>query len=273
MCSGVGPLPSPLVSETAFPTGSADSGDRAGPARGGRDRSDREIIARAVRDTVPVLIPVAPFGFVLGVAILESAMPAAVGWSTSPTIFGGAAQLAVVTLAGVTTVWTVVIAALVINARHVIYSAALGPAFSAQPRWFRWLGPFVLIDQLFAVVATRTHLNPEEFRTYYLSVGAFLYVAWAMFVTVGMIIGPAVPSSWRLDSAPAVMFVGLVVVSLTRRPAVVAAVVAALVALLSAGLRDRLGILVGAVAGMIAGAIAETLAARSSTGVHDEASS
>jgi len=215
-----------------------------------------------VVDALPLFIPAVPFGFVVGVAILESVMPSAIGWSTSPIIFGGASQLAVVTLAGATAAWAVVVAGLVINARHIMYSAALAQTFAHQPRWFRWSAPFVLIDQVFALVATRTHLHPIEFRRYYMAIGAFYYVTWAMFVTAGMIVGPIIPASWRLGSAPAVMFVGLVVVSLTRRPAVVAAVVASVVALLSAGLRDRLGILVGAVAGMIAGAIAETHAER-----------
>ena len=216
----------------------------------------------ALADGLPLFVPAIPFGFVVGVAVVESEMPAVVGWSTSLTIFAGASQLATVTLAGVASVWAVVVAALVINSRHVMYSAAMAPTFRHQPRWFRWLAPFVLIDQVFALVAMRTDRDPTAFRRYYLSLGAFLYVAWAGAVTLGMAIGPAVPTEWRLDVAPAVMFTGLVVVSLERSPAVVAAVVAAVVGLLAAGLPDRLGIVVGASAGVFAGAIAETRRAR-----------
>jgi len=249
------------------PTSPIES-DHDGPSGPGGDAllpTNRQIVRRGVLDALPLFIPAVPFGFVVGVAILESAMPSAVGWSSSPIIFGGASQLAVVTLAGATAAWAVVLAGLVINARHVMYSAALAQTFAHQPRWFRWVAPHVLIDQVFALVATRTHLHPTEFRRYYMAIGAFYYITWAMFVTAGMIVGPVIPVSWRLGSAPAVMFVGLVVVSLTRKPAVVAAVAASVVALLSAGLRDRLGILVGAVAGMIAGAIAETHAERKAT--------
>lgn len=214
----------------------------------------------AIKDSLPLFIPAAPFGLVVGVAIIESVMPSSVGWSTSVTIFAGASQLATVTLAGVTAAWAVVVAALVINSRHVMYSAALAPTFTEQPRWFRWFAPFVLIDQVFALVATRTDRSPESFRQYYLSAGIFFYLAWLVLVTIGMIIGPIIPAAWRLDLAPAVMFTGLVVVSLVRWPAVVAAGTAALVALMAAGLRDRIGILIGAMAGIIAGAIAETIA-------------
>lgn len=212
---------------------------------------------RALADGTPLFVPAIPFGFVVGVAIVESEMPSLVGWSTSLTIFAGASQLATVTLAGVASVWAVVLAALVINSRHVMYSAALAPVLGRQPRWFRWLAPFVLIDQVFALVATRTDRSPADFRRYYLSLGAFFYVSWLSAVSLGMALGPIIPGAWRLDVAPAVMFTGLVVVSLDRSPAVVAAVVAAAVGLAAAGLPDRLGIIVGAVAGVVAGGLAE----------------
>jgi 4-azaleucine resistance transporter AzlC len=206
---------------------------------------------------IPLFVPAIPFGFVVGVAVTESEMPAAVGWSASLTIFAGASQLATVTLAGVATVWAVIVAALVINSRHVMYSAALAPTFRGQPTWFRWLAPFFLIDQVFALVALRDDDSPGVFRRYYLSLGLFLYVWWTASVSLGMVVGPLVPSSWRLDLAPAVMFTGMVVLAMTRRPAVVAAVVGASTGVIASGLRDRLGILVGAIAGVLAASVAE----------------
>lgn len=215
----------------------------------------------ALADGLPLFVPAIPFGFVVGVAVVESEMPALVGWSTSLTVFAGASQLATVTLAGVASTWAVVVAALVINSRHVMYSAALAPTLQQQPRWFRWSAPFLLVDHVFALAMLRTDRSPAAFRRYYLSLGLFIYVAWAAAVTFGMVVGPVVPASWRLDVAPAVMFTGLVVISLVRAPAVVAAVVAAAVGLAAAGLPDRLGIVVGAGAGIVAGGVAESMRA------------
>lgn len=249
---------------SAIPCGHVDE---TAPGRRATDRradgwADRWIDREAIADALPLFLPVLPFGLVVGVAIVESRMPIPVGWSTSPLVFAGASQLATVTLAGVAAAWAVVIAALVINSRHVMYSAALASAFTRQPRWFRWFAPFVLIDQVFALVATRTGEPAEQFRRYYMTLGLFFYLTWIAMVTVGMFVGPIIPSAWRLDIAPSIMFAGLVIVSLTRRPAVIAALVSAGLALLAAGLRDRLGILVGAVAGIVAGAVAETRADR-----------
>ncbi len=212
---------------------------------------------QALREGFPLFIPAIPFGLVIGVAAMTSQMPAAGGWMTSVVIFGGASQLATVTLAGTASMWAVMLAALVINSRHLMYSAALSGTFARQPRWFAFLGPFVLIDQVFAVMATKTHLEPAEFRRYYITVGLFFYMTWILVVSVGMMLGPVIPVAWRLDVAPALMFTGLVVVAIDRSPALVAAVVGASVAYLSINLPERLGILVGAIAGVISGAVAE----------------
>lgn len=221
-----------------------------GPLGAGVDR-------RAIADAIPLFLPAIPFGFVLGLAMTESAMPTAVAWLTSPLLFAGAAQLAVVTLAGSATVWAVIVAGLVINTRHVMYSAALAPAFQQQPRWVRWVGSFVLIDQIFALAVLHADRPPAEFRRYYLTAGLFFYLNWQWATALGLVVGPVVPESWRLEYAPPIMFVALVLIGIRRIPQGVAAFVGGLVALTAAGLPDRLGILVGALAGVAAGAIAE----------------
>ncbi|MDJ0771783.1 MAG: AzlC family ABC transporter permease [Ilumatobacter sp.] len=229
-------------------------------------RFSNDVDRRAVADAIPLFLPAIPFGFVLGLANTESAMPAFVAWLTSPLIFAGAAQLAVVTLAGTASIWAVIVAGLVINTRHVMYSAAMAPAFSDQPRWMRWFGSFLLIDQVFALAILQVDRPPAEFRRYYLAVGLFFFVNWQWATAVGMVVGPVVPESWRLDFAPAVMFLGLVLIGIQRLPQGVAALVGGLVGLAAAGLQDRLGILVGAVAGVVAGSIAEyRVAARDET--------
>ena len=232
------------------PVTSTSTRVRLGAARAGVDR-------RAIADATPLFLPAIPFGFVLGLAMTESSMPTVVAWLTSPLLFAGAAQLAVVTLAGTASVWAVIVAGLVINTRHVMYSAALAPAFQQQPRWVRWVGSFVLIDQIFALAVMHADRPPAEFRRYYLTAGFFFYLNWQWATALGMLVGPIVPSSWRLEYAPPIMFVGLVLIGIRRVPQAVAAFVGGAVGLVAAGLPDRLGILVGAIAGVAAGTVAE----------------
>ena len=211
----------------------------------------------AIADATPLFLPAIPFGFVLGLAATEGEMPVAIGLSTSPLIFGGAAQLAVLTLAGTASIWAVILAGLVINTRHVMYSAAMAPIFRHQPRWMRWLGPFVLIDQVFALAMMQSGRRPDEFRRYYLTCGLFFFVNWQWATALGMLVGPVVPESWQLGFAPPIMFLGMVLMGIGRMPQAVAALVGGSVGLATAGLQDRLGILIGAIAGVVAGAIAE----------------
>ena len=229
------------------------------------DRSERGITAEALRAAVPLFIPAIPFGLVLGVAITDSAMPTAVAWSTNLAIFAGAAQLATVSLAATATWLTLVATAAVINLRHVMYSAALSPRFSDQPRWFRWVGPFFLIDQLFALASVRTTMPGPQWRRFYLSAGIFYFVSWTTVVTLGLVVGSSIPTEWRLDVAPAIMFAGLVVLGLTNRPGIVAAAVGAMVCLLALDVPNNGGILVGAVSGVIAGYAADVAEERRST--------
>ena len=216
-------------------------------------RVDRQ----AVTDAVPLLIPAVPFGFVLGLAMTESDMPLWAAWLSSPLVFAGAAQLTMVTIAGTASLWAIISAVLVINSRHVMYSAALAPMFRAQPKWFRWVGSFMLIDQVFALAMLRSDREPDSFRRYYVTAMLLFAMTWNVAVPLGMVIGPIIPEQWRLDFAPVIMFAGLALFAIKRVPAGIAALVGGFVSLLAAGLSDRLGILVGAVCGVVAGAIAE----------------
>jgi predicted branched-subunit amino acid permease len=226
------------------------------------DTSTRRFDRQALAHVVPLAIPAVPFGFVVGLAVTESAMPQWAGWLTAPLVFAGAAQLAMITLAGSASLWAVITAVLVINTRHVMYSAALAPTFRHQPRWMRWIGPFFMVDQTFALAALQTHRSPAEFRRYFMTAALTLYAVWNTVVPLGMIVGPIVPDSWRLDFAPPVMFAGLTLFAINRIPAATAALVGGFVSLATVDLRDRLGIVVGAIAGIIAGAIADQVMER-----------
>ena len=211
----------------------------------------------AIRQSIPLMLPVIPFALVLGVAISESEMPTVVGWLTNPLIFAGAAQLATVTLAATATWLTLIATAAVINLRHTMYSAALAPRFRNQPTWFRWVGPYLLIDQVFALASLRDDLDDTSWRRYYLASGTFFITSWHIFVTVGLFVGSAIPEGWRLDVAPAVMFVGLVAVGLRTRPAAVAAIAGATASYVCLGVPNNGGILIGAFAGITAGYLAD----------------
>jgi 4-azaleucine resistance transporter AzlC len=209
-----------------------------------------------VLEALPVFLPAVPFALVLGIAVLDAGIAPVLGWSSSPLIFGGAAQLTLITLLGDGAVPTAAVtAALVVNARHLMYSAAMAPTFQQQPAWFRWFGAYLLVDQVFALSMLRINDSPAAFRRYYLTVGLAFWLLWISATALALLAGPVVPASWGLGFAVPVMFLGLLVVGIDRWPKAAAALVAAGVTLLCADLPHRSGLLVGALAGVIAGAV------------------
>lgn len=220
--------------------------------------TDRTIVRRALGDALPLYVPAVPFALVIGLAIGEAGINQFAGWSTSWIIFGGAAQLTLIELVGSgTAVAAAITAALVVNARHLMYSAALAPTFQHQPTWFRWLGPYVLIDQVFALSVMEQESEPKVFRTYYMTIGFTIWTLWQITTAIGLGLGSLVPEEWTLEFAVPLLFLGLIVIGIDRSSKVAAALVGAGVTFLAAGLPNRTGLLVGAVAGIAVGTVIE----------------
>jgi predicted branched-subunit amino acid permease len=150
-------------------------------------------------------------------------------------------------------------AALIVGARHLLYSANLAPLFQQQPRWFRWLGPYMLIDQVFALALLNRDFDPRAFRTYYLTIGGVFWTLWLLFTALGVAIGPQVPSTWKLAFAAPVLFVGLVVVGVDRWQKALVAVSGAALTFLLADLPSGSGMLIGALAAIALGMLADAL--------------
>ena len=215
-------------------------------------------VREALFDAFPLCLPAIPFAFVIGLAIHTAQINPALGWSSSWIIFGGAAQLTLITLLGSGAgVVAAISAALVVNARHLMYSAALAPHFQKQPGWMQWFGPYVLIDQSFALAMLRDKQDTHQFRIYYLTVGFTFWSMWQVCTAAGLVLGPVVPASWQLQFAVPILFLAMVVMGIDGLPKLVAALVGAGTALLCIDLPNRSGLLVGALCGIVAGSICE----------------
>lgn len=213
-------------------------------------------------DALPLIVGYVPFGLMLGAAVGASSVPALAGWATSPLIFAGASQLALLeVLDGGGTVVVAVATALAINLRHVVYSAGLAPWLQrAGPHW-RWAAPLLLNDPQYLMVSRRFPELPDDRtrRRYYLELGLALWVGWSCLTGAGMVLGARLPGWLPLDTAVPLTFLALLVPALTDRPAVAAAVTGGTVAVLARGLPLHLGLLAAVVAGVTAGTVLDTV--------------
>jgi len=224
------------------------------------DSTRRAGTVDGARAVAPLLIGVIPFGLVFGIVAAGSAVGPWLGGSTSVIIFAGAAQLATLQLIDAGIAGAVVIAtALVINSRHLMYSAALAPHFREFPAIARFTLPYVLTDQAFAVSIVRYgDVNDPVYKQWYFTGAALtLWITWQISTVVGIVLGAQVPASWSLDFAIPLVFLVLLVPSIKSRPDLIAAVVGGGVAVAAAGAPYGLGLMIGAVSGVVAGVIAQ----------------
>lgn len=235
---------------------------------------DRAAARDGIVNVLPLVIPGMPFGFVLGLFIQTSGLPQAPAWASSFIVFAGSSQLAGLTLlsegaAGV----FIVVSIFLINSRHIVYSAAMRAKFAPYPTWFRFIGPYFLIDQIFALLTTSDDLEDKSARYWmwhYLGAGVFTWSLWQITTTLGLFVGDFVDEAWMLNFAVPIVFLGLMVLSIKDRPGLLAAITAGVIAVVVRGLPQGSGLMLAIITGMAVGVMTEQRG--TSDPAHDEVS-
>ena len=115
----------------------------------------REFLA-GCRESVPMLAGTVPFGFVAGVASVAAGMTAFESIALSLSTFSGIAQLVTAQLlAAGSPLPVVIVAAVVLSLRHLMYSAALSPHVAHLSVRWRVLMSYLMTDQGFAIGVKR----------------------------------------------------------------------------------------------------------------------
>lgn len=237
----------------------------------------RAELAAGARAVAPMLIGVIPFGLVAGATPVATDLGGGVAIGLSTIVFAGASQLAAAdALADGASVAVVVIAACTINLRLMLYSASLAPHLAEVPLRRRLLMGYLLTDQAYAVSIMRWTNEADEAAAggpaapgldhkvpYYFGAALMLWGNWQVCTIVGVLVGSALPRTLPLDFAVPLVFLVLLVPTITSRPPAIAAAVGGGVALIAAGAgASHLSVLFGALAGIVAGAAAEAILER-----------
>lgn len=154
------------------------------------------------------------------------------------------------------------VAACTINLRLVLYSASLAPHLSGERLSRRLVAAYLLTDQAYAVSIIRW-AEEDDSRTlfaYLTGAGLVLWSVWQVTTLIGVLVGDSVPESLHLDFAVPMVFLVLLVSTLTDRPSIVAAVAGGGGAVIGAELgAGDFSIVVGALSGIATGVLAERL--------------
>jgi len=231
----------------------------AGAATSAR-RDIRTPLLAGARDMSPVLLALAPVALTLGAGIAAAPIDARIAWVGAIFVYAASAHAtAIAMLGGGAAGPAVVLAALLLTTRSIIYSAGLVTRMQRQPGWFRWTAPYLLVDPLFALVTSRTDEedDPWVVRWYYLGAGLAIWVMWMPAMALGIVLGPVIPNGPALRFALPALLIAFLVPGLRSRPAVVAAAVGAVVGAAMSGLPGSAGLVLATVLGMAAAVFLE----------------
>jgi predicted branched-subunit amino acid permease len=139
--------------------------------------------------------------------------------------------------------------------RFVMYSAALAPYFAKFSAPRKWLFSYLITDHGFALLTAKFKPDdpPELIEGYYGGVTFTMWTTWQMAVGLGILLGTRVPPSWSLDFTIPLVFLALVMPSLTSRAHWCAAGAASMMAIFTQSMPLKLGLIAAAVAGIAAG--------------------
>ncbi|RVV97815.1 branched-chain amino acid ABC transporter permease [Mesobaculum littorinae] len=218
---------------------------------------------RGVAIGAPFILVIVPFAMVFGVIARESGLSLVQTVAFSGLVIAGASQFTALQLmVDSAPIAAVLAAALAVNLRMAMYSAALVPWLGSAPFWQRMVISYLNVDQTYAASIPEYERRPEmtvsERVAYFAGIATPIFPLWYGFTWVGAVAGSAFPDGLGLDFVMPIMFIALVA-PLVRTVAHAAAVaVSAVSALAFAGLPAGTGLLLAAALAMATGALVET---------------
>jgi 4-azaleucine resistance transporter AzlC len=170
--------------------------------------------ADGIRDILPPAIAAIPIGLLCGALGAAKGLSPAEMALMSMLVFAGGSQFAAIDLwAWPVPIATLVVSTLLVNSRHILMSLSLARRTGGFTWTQRLLGYAVMADENWAMAERRAasagHLTPA----YFLVMGAFFWLNWVVWATLGAVVGAVIgdPSRIGADFAFTALFIGLIV--------------------------------------------------------------
>ena len=173
-----------------------------------------KIFTEGVLDTLPLLIPVFPFGLIIGVIGIDLGFSPLMVYISSLIVFSGSAQIVLFQLmSGGASPLVTLTSVGVTNSRHFLYGAVLSEYLeNLSSTWKAFLSYF-LVDQSFALshkfFKKNSTLGNKHF--YLFGSGFALWVVWQISSLVGIFLGSIVPEELGLSFAIPLTFLSLII--------------------------------------------------------------
>jgi 4-azaleucine resistance transporter AzlC len=225
------------------------------PQTGDTDAVDlRGARRRLLVDALGIMASAAGFGFVYGLSAHEAGFSVIEAQAMSLFAFAGAAQFAAVGYIREGLPWLgIVVLTFFLNARHLLYSAALAPAMRARPTAERAFAAHLVTDESFALATTHfNRVKRVDMWGYWLGAIAVTLIPWNLATFAGSVLGGRIvdPATFGLDIVFPVAMLGLAVGLITGRRELIAAFAGGI---LGFGISWAVGPQIGIVAGGLLG--------------------
>ena len=213
---------------------------------------------RVAMDAFGIAVSAGGFGFVYGLAARSAGFSPLEAGAMSVLVFAGASQFAAVgyVLGGFSWLGVIVLTAF-INARHVLYAAALAPYLAGKPRPLRAVMAHLLTDEAFALtIAHFRRIGRADVPGYWLAAIGSTFIPWNIATLLGVTVGGSIPepSRFGLDVIFPAAMGGLAVGLIVGRRELVAALAGAVVGVaVSLAWDPAAGIVAGGLVGPLVG--------------------
>ncbi len=217
---------------------------------------------RGYRDCSPFILVVAPFGVLFGVIATDAGLNVLETMAMTVLVIAGAAQFTALALIEEQAPTLIVIAAaLAVNLRMAMYSAALVPHIGGAPLLKRAFAAYFIVDQSFAVAVKTFEFDGgytvAQKVAFIIGAASAIFPFWIGGTLIGALTGNAIPPEFSLDFAIPICFISIVAPMMRSLPHLVAAIVSIAAALVLSWMPFYLWLMVAALIAMVAGAQTE----------------
>jgi 4-azaleucine resistance transporter AzlC len=185
-----------------------------------------------VRDVAALCLAAVVVGLSFGAIASAAGVPLAQVVAMNAFVYAGGAQFLAVGLTGAgATAAAIVVAGLLLNARHLPFGLAVGNEVLGERRAARLVGSHLMTDESVAFALAKD--DPAQRRRAYWITGVSLFLTWNASSALGAILGSALgdPQTFGVDAAFPAALLALTLPSLKDKPSVRVAVGGAALAL------------------------------------------
>jgi 4-azaleucine resistance transporter AzlC len=214
------------------------------------------------RDVLPIVVGAVPFGVLFGALAAQADFSVTTTLLMSLLVYSGTIQLIGLNMISAGTPMPLIaLASLIVNSRHVFYSAALTPYVRQLSVWWRLVLSYGMTDQIYALAERRysTRDGGTEKHWYMLASSATLFLAWFASTWLGVEFGDVLKEfdELGLDFALYATIVALAAPTLNNARAIAVGMTAGLVALFLTPIPYQGGMFVAILAGVMVGVLSE----------------